>query len=244
MGNEAKDSIRVTDRDWTRAGEQYLWERVLKRRRKDHGVRYRYAVDFAVDGDVRFCSHRDMMRLFARAAARAEIPVRFSEGFNPHPKFSLIPPRPVGVATDGDRLVVELTQALEGDELRRRLSDTMPQGITVLQARRLEQLEQCRPHRVFYVVTVPQADREALFSRIARLTGPIFVERVNKKDGQPKRVDIAPFIDSLVVTDAGITMALLMTEGGTARPAEVCAALGVTDDAVTSRARRVKIEWK
>ena len=208
-------------------------------------MRYRYAVDFAVDGDVRFCSHRDMIRLFARGMARAEVPVRFSEGFNPHPKFSLIPPRPVGVATDGDRLIVELTRPIEDDELLRRLSDAMPQGITILQARRLDRVETCRPHRVTYVVTVPQADLEALSSRGPRLTGsgPIFVQRINKKDGKPKRVDIAPYIDSLAVTDEGIVMTLLITGGGTARPAEVCAALGVTDDAATSRARRVKIEW-
>ncbi len=210
------------------------------------GVSHRYAVDFAVDGDVRFCSHRDMLRVFARAMARAELPVRFSEGYNPHPVFSLLPPRPVGVATDGDRLVVQLTQPMASDELRQRLADVMPQGVTILQARRLDDAESCQPLRVSYVVAVPQAEREALGQRVAQLTGsgPICVQRVNKKNGQPKRVDIAPFLASLAVTDAGLAMTLLVTADGTAKPAEVCAVLGVTDDAVLSRIRRVKVEWK
>ncbi|MFH0980581.1 MAG: TIGR03936 family radical SAM-associated protein [Planctomycetota bacterium] len=210
------------------------------------GVRHRYAVDFAVGGDVRFCSHRDMMRLFARAMARAELPVRFSAGFNPHPKLSLIPPRPVGVASEGDRLVLELTQDLEADELLRRLSATLPRGITLLQARRLVEAEKCLPHRVCYVVAVPHADLEALRSRATHLpgSGPIFVQRVDKKMGQPKRVDIAPYIESLALTPEGIAMTLLATREGTAKPSEVCAALGITDDAVTSRTRRVKVEWE
>ena len=208
-------------------------------------MRYRYAVDFTVGGDVRFCSHRDMIRLFARVLARAELPVRFSEGFNPHPRFSIVPPRPVGVATDGDRLVVELTHEIESDDLLRRLSDTMPQGITLLQARRLADAERCRAHRVSYVVTVPHAELEALPVRVAQLTGSgsILVERINKKDGQPKRVDIAPYLDTLAVVHNGIAMTLLVTEEGTAKPSEVCAALGVTDDAVNSWTRRVKVEW-
>jgi len=209
-------------------------------------VRYRYAVDFAVGGDARFCSHRDMIRLFARAMARAELPVRFSKGFNPHPKSSLVPPRQVGVSTDADRLVVELTAAIACEELCRRLSDTMPPGITILQVRRLDQSERCQPHRVTYGVTIPQADLQALSAAITQLTGAgsVLVQRINKKDGQPKRVDIAPYIDALAVTNEGITMTLLVTGEGTAKPAEVCAALGVTDDAVTSRTRRVKVEWK
>ncbi len=209
-------------------------------------MRYQYAVDFAVGGDVRFCSHRDMIRLFARALARAELPVRFSEGFNPHPRLSLVPPRPVGVATDGDRLVVELTRELEDDELLRRLSDTMPQGITLLQARRLADAERFRAHRVSYVVTVPRAELGPWALRVTQLTGsgPILVERIDKKDGQPKRVDIAPYIGTLAVVHDRIAMTLLVTEEGTAKPSEVCAVLGVTDDAVNSWTRRVKVEWK
>lgn len=186
------------------------------------------------------------MRLFARAMARAELPVRFSEGFNPHPKISLIPPRPVGIATDCDRLIVELTRTIEGDDLRRKLAGTMPHGITILQAWRLDQSEGRHPHRVSYVVAVPQAELEALSSRNVQFisSDPIFVQRVDKKNGQPKRVDIAPYIDTLVVTDAGIAMTLLVTGDGTAKPLEVCAVLGITDDAVNSKTRRVKIEWK
>lgn len=207
---------------------------------------HRYAVDFAVDGDVRFCSHRDMIRLFARALARAELPVRFSEGFNPHPKFSIIPPRPVGVATDCDRLVLQLTEPIEDDELYRRLAGAMPRGVNIRHARRLDPTESCEPHHVGYVVAVAPAELAQLPERISQLTtaGPIVVQRHDKKTGQPTRVDIAPYFVSLSVTEAGLAMTLLVTGAGTAKPAEVCAALGVNDDAILAKTRRVKVEWK
>ena len=68
-----------------------------------------------MDGDIRFVSHRDTLRLFARAATRAEVPLRYSGGFNPHPRVTIPVPRPVGVASDVERLVLELTEPLEPD---------------------------------------------------------------------------------------------------------------------------------
>ncbi|MCP4590309.1 MAG: DUF2344 domain-containing protein [bacterium] len=206
---------------------------------------YRYAVEYAVEGDARFCSHRDMIRLFTRALARSELPVRFSEGFNPHPKISLVPPRPVGVATDADRLVVQLTETLEGEELCSRLSGTMPRGITILRAWKLSAADRCQPHRVHYLVALSAPDREHVSSRIAHLVGsdPVIVDRVNKNDGRLKRVDIAPYLDTLEITDQGLLMVLRTTTEGTAKPAEVCAVLGVTNDAVLSWTRRVRVEW-
>lgn len=214
------------------------------------GMSFRCAVDFAVGGDVRFCSHRDMIRLFSRAFARADLPVRFSEGFNPHPRFSLLPPRPVGVATEADRLVVELVRAMDCQELLRRLSDVMPGGISMVRARMLDPAETCQPRRAWYQVAIPAAlpgaDRDALASRAARLmdSPAVLIERKNKKDGKLKRVDIHPYIDSLSVTEAGVAMSLWITQEGTAKPAEVCACLGLTDKAVHSWTSRVRIEWQ
>ena len=37
---------------------------------------------------MRYISHLDLMRLFMRAMRRAELPLKMSEGFSPHPKLS------------------------------------------------------------------------------------------------------------------------------------------------------------
>lgn len=209
------------------------------------GVSIRYAVDFAVRGDLRYCSHRDMIRLFARAFARADLPVRFSAGFNPHPVFSLPLPRPVGVGTEADRLVVELVEPLDSEALVRRLSDAMPEGITILGARALDSAESCRPTSVEYTVSLSGQDREELTSRISRLLASpaVIVERKNKKDGTLKRVDIHHYLETLSATETGLMMRLRVSQEGTVRPAEVCAALGITDPAVHAWTHRTRIEW-
>jgi hypothetical protein len=100
------------------------------------------------------------------------------------------------------------------------------------------------------VVAIPgaasAADPDGLASRISRLldSPSVFVERKSKKDGKPKRVDIRPYIESLSETESGLAMTLRVLQEGTAKPSEVVAALGISDEAVHSWTRRVRIEWQ
>ena len=50
------------------------------------------------DKDIRFISHLEYVRTIGRAIRRAKLPAAYSEGFNPHLKFSLASALGVGVA--------------------------------------------------------------------------------------------------------------------------------------------------
>lgn len=50
-------------------------------------------------GAKRFLSHIDVLRDFARIVRRADIPVGYSAGFNPHALLFFSPPTPVGIAS-------------------------------------------------------------------------------------------------------------------------------------------------
>ena len=47
---------------------------------------------FTKTGRARYISHLDLMRTFQRAFARARIPIKHTEGFNPHPFVSIALP--------------------------------------------------------------------------------------------------------------------------------------------------------
>lgn len=68
-------------------------------------------VRFAVRGWLRFLSHAETVRVFERGCARARVPVKYTQGFNPHAKLSLPLPRPVGVASDDELLILRLFDA-------------------------------------------------------------------------------------------------------------------------------------
>ena len=47
-------------------------------------------------GDARYLSHRNVMDVLERALRAARVPVRYTEGFNPHIRLSMGPALPLG----------------------------------------------------------------------------------------------------------------------------------------------------
>jgi radical SAM-linked protein len=82
---------------------------------------------------LRFLSHLDMMRLWERALRRARVPLRYSQGYHPHPRLSLALPLAVGVTAEAEWLECELRTPLSPAEVQLRLSTQLPAGIALCQ---------------------------------------------------------------------------------------------------------------
>jgi hypothetical protein len=63
---------------------------------------YRILFSFAKTGGAVFLSHLNLVDIFAMASRRASLPVAFSEGFNPLPKFDFAAPLPLGIEAMAD----------------------------------------------------------------------------------------------------------------------------------------------
>ncbi len=91
---------------------------------------------FAKKGLMKYISHLDLMRLFMRALRRADLPVKITEGFSPHPKLSIKRALKLGVESDNEEACVVLTEVIRPDEFKERLQRQLPQGIEVKDAQR------------------------------------------------------------------------------------------------------------
>jgi radical SAM-linked protein len=218
---------------------------VVSKESNQPATRYRFAVDFTVDGDIRFVAHNDMLRMFSRACARAALPVSFTAGFNPRIRLSLPFPRPVGQSSDAERLILDLTELLDPAEVLARLVRQMPAGVELRGAQRLSSSDSCPPERVRYHVALRPSDGDAFQERIRTLLASATVEitRVRHKDGKSKVVNIRPFVDALTATPEGVDMTLSTNDSGSATPEDVCRALGMEADAINPLVRRVEIRW-
>jgi len=86
---------------------------------------------FAKKGVMRFISHLDLMRLFTRALRRAEFPLKMTEGFSPHPKFSIKRALKLGLESDNEEAVVILKEKINPEEFKQRLQQQLPVGIEI-----------------------------------------------------------------------------------------------------------------
>jgi radical SAM-linked protein len=97
---------------------------------------YKITFNFTKKGDIRFISHLDLMRLFMRSMRRAGLPIKITEGFSPHPKFSIARALKLGVESEHEEATVVLTRPVVPQEFQRELQLQLPEGISVTHVER------------------------------------------------------------------------------------------------------------
>lgn len=81
-----------------------------------------------------YLSHLDIVKIFEQAFSRADIPVAFSNGFNPRAEIVFAHPLSVGIESTGEILEAKLTEKVETPYLIKQLNRVLPNGITILSA--------------------------------------------------------------------------------------------------------------
>ena len=84
--------------------------------------------------DAKYISHLDFLRAMTRTLRRAEIPVSFSQGFNPHPRLSFALPLPLGTTSICELMELETDMEIAPDELVKRLNDFVPFGLKFIES--------------------------------------------------------------------------------------------------------------
>lgn len=203
------------------------------------------AIRFAVEGDLRFISHHDMMRLFERALSRAQLPVRFSEGFNPRPRMSMPLPRPVGVATTSDVLVVELSAPVPALEVLARLRQQSPAGLTLHDAWDPGPDRKLHAERVDYEVAFPTTQTDAVRAAVERLLScdQWMVQRAGTRGRKGRDIDLRSMLIEASTEPGLLRWACRVSDSGSARPAEWLQAFGLIPSESLHHIRRTAVRW-
>jgi len=205
----------------------------------------RLAIRYAVEGDLRFISHHDTLRLFERALARAEIPVRFSAGFNPRARLSIALPRPVGVASTDELLLIELDQDLPPETAQDRLAAQMPAGMTIRSVQSVESGDRPRPCEATYELAPPPDGWTNLSTEVDKFLAQASCSIQRVKPGAPraKTVDVRPFIVSMEAGPGSLRWTQSVGQEGSVRIGELLTALGLDPSQHLHRVRRIAVRY-
>lgn len=209
------------------------------------GERSRVAIRVSIDGDLRYISHHDQIRMLVRALTRAGWPVAYSHGFNPHPRLVLPLPRSVGTASACEWAFVELAEARPSDVLRRSLAAALPPGCHLRELSILPERVRPQPRHAVYTIELDPEHAQLARTRILELLAAdsLVVER-DHGPGRPARaIDIRPYIETVDLDERTLRVRLAMLDQRTARPTEVLTAMHLPGDAYIHRVRRVAVEW-
>jgi radical SAM-linked protein len=90
---------------------------------------YRVNFSFSKKGLMRYISHLDLMRLFMRALRRAQLPLKMTEGFSPHPKLSLQRALKLGLESEEEAASIVLKFPVTPEDFKNKLQKQLPEGI-------------------------------------------------------------------------------------------------------------------
>lgn len=215
-------------------------------------------VSFGIGDVLRFLSHAETLRVFERACVRAGLPVKYSQGFNPHPKQSLPLPRTVGVAADDELLVLRVFDANEfplgadqaparlawQDQMRDRLAEALVPGLVVHDIRLVKSSVSLHPVSAEYVLTVTPGDRWK--DKIAGIldASELMIERVVPNRPGERRVDVRPFILAIRHDATRVVVECGISDAGSIRVDEIMTLLDVTTADLAAPIRRTRVTWK
>jgi radical SAM-linked protein len=192
-------------------------------------------IEFTKEGNAKYISHLDLIRTIQRSVRRAEVPVEYSKGFNPHSKIAYGPALAVGISGGGEFMDMDLNVNMDEAELTERLNGCLPAGIKVTKAQYIPENApsltasiDAAEYRITGCLESPDTEfgqrlRE-FFERDS-----IFIERTDKR-GRKKKVDIKPMIIKVLralADNGGFILELILDTGSKSnlKPSDLISAL-------------------
>ncbi len=195
----------------------------------------RLRVKFSRGEELKYLSHLDLTRLWERACRRAGIVLAYTEGFTPHPRFSMASPLSVGITSEAELMDLFLINWIAPHIFINQMTRELPCGIQISAAQSISTdlpSLQARIKSAEYEVTVrTEKTEKEIKGSIENLLSLKEFPWHHYRDTGIRRYDIRALIEDLWIVDyrnstciAG--MRLRCDSRGTGRPEQVCKALG------------------
>lgn len=206
----------------------------------------RFQITFAKTKSMRFTSNLDLLRTWERIFRRAKLPIAYSQGFNPRPKFNLASPLPLGFTSEAEVLDVWFEHDLDAEEISQKLEKTLPPGI---QLKKVTPIDKNAPKlqklviAAEYVITLKH-NEPFLENRINHLLTQESIIMVRRG----KEYNLRPLIRNINLNENAqanlteIIVTLKSQDNATGRPDEVLKALDI--DPLTAQIHRKRLIFK
>lgn len=181
----------------------------------------RMALEFAKRDAAAFISHLDLQRAFSRAIRRSGLPVKLSEGFNPHYVVSFASALALGIPSECECVEMQLTRDVLPGEFLQSMNAALPPGLA---ARRAVRLKDEAPKLMAaldeaeYMAELIGADQTAVDAALRDIINSESVVVLRNVKGAEKETDIRPMITMMALSGSTLVMQLSAAQNASLRP--------------------------
>ncbi len=186
----------------------------------------RIRVRYSKVGNLRFVGHLDTQRLFERALRRANLPLRYTQGFNKRIRLNLASALPLGFISNAEVLDFWLDATMDSQEISRKLQGALPAEIRIIGLNPVStSLPSLQASLLSsdYRICLPRDIRRENFQQMVDLLLQVHEILVSRRN---KSFDYKPLIfehDLQADSDSGLVwnLRLSSTPEGNARPDDI-----------------------
>ena len=91
--------------------------------------------EFGKKGRLSYISHLDLQRFMMRAVRRTDLPVSYSQGFNPHPHISFASALAMGWSSDVELMDIRMTRDVQREHALEQMRAALPEEMPVHRCR-------------------------------------------------------------------------------------------------------------
>lgn len=181
-------------------------------------------------GRARLVGHLEYLTMFQRAVRRAELPIRYSNGFHPTPKISYLEALPMGVASEAELIDLELIRPVPINHIITDLNVQLPEGFKIIEGSVVPWKSPSPSASVVatrYRVPLPQPGPVDLSGRITTFLESERVLVTRKKKGREEQLDLRP--DVLGISQVDDELELELVKGSPLQVAAMLFELSIED---------------
>lgn len=166
---------------------------------------------------LRYVGHLDILRTFSRVLQRIEFPLKYSEGFNPHPVMTFILPTGVGVTSDCEMVDIGITEEVDINKFAEDFNaNTAPNSLEIVSALVTDLPMPSIEKAKYEIKIINDGNIDASEIHNALNMPEITVDKKSKK--QTKQVNIKEHIFEYEISEAEdneITLTMILSAGNT-----------------------------
>jgi radical SAM-linked protein len=152
--------------------------------------------------------------------------IKHSEGFNPHPRLSLVVPRSVGVESEDELLcfwLEEEIKTIDIESLQETLARELPEGIEITSAETSKGTKVPEAESATYLIKTKKSEEEQFKNMIDELLARenITIERHGEDISKFKEINVRPFLKSIDTQGEEIIVNCAINSSGTIRVNEI-----------------------
>lgn len=170
---------------------------------------------------IRHIGHLDLMRAMQRALRRSSLPVKFSQGFNPHLLLTFAAPLSVGMAGKREIMEVPLAADVTEEDFLKKLNAALPPELPCLSARIVDDKHPASMASLYaakYEILIDN-NGAAICNAIPAFLAQESIMALRKTKSGEKMVDIRPMIfDIEAQGDNKLCCTLALSEAATCKP--------------------------